>query len=571
MEKLLLEAQQVGIQPQVILINTNLKPDQLVPLFNEYSFYSIMDTKVSLAQLSEAITEALHLARKEKQDEVLFHLFGEQNDELKKLSKDLEGKIRQRQMTAEANQTKITETNRRALILQQCLVDIHQSVSVSSLEKSVMESLNPYLPLKWFRIQFDTQQVETLKTKAPHVYSLSLSQEDEDHGHMLFSKDDDKPFTRQEKSILSQVSDAVNLSLQRIVQMDRNKELLSQWQATFNAISDPVAIIDKSYNIVSANKSYQEHSLQDLTKKCHMSLFGRSLPCTNCTLGEGFRMKDASHDGRVFDVHSQKLTIDHQEYYVLLYRNISKQLGFERQLLESAKLAELGTIGSSIAHELNNPLGGMINFLQLILMDLKPDHEMHEDITEMEAGAQKCKVIIKNLLGFSRHSELGETRTVNLYEVLQQSLLITELRTRALGIRIETHKPNVDLCLQGRFNQLAHAFCNLLQNSYEAIVAKQAGTEALNGLIEIFIEQTDAGVEVKITDNGLGINESLRDYIFDPLFTTKDSNKNPGLGLTLAQQIFSDHKIKLELTPENKETTTFRLFFPAEILTDTTS
>src|SRR5690606_2311847 len=134
----------------------------------------------------------------------------------------------------------------------------------------------------------------------------------------------------------------------------------------------------------------------------------------------------------------QSLTLDSGEpaVFVNLYHDITKQLKMERQIMESTKLAELGTIGSSIAHELNNPLGGILSFTQLIKMDMSPDHPLYPDIVEMEAGVQRCKEIVQNLLGFTRNPNIDQEDDINLWEVMQRALKIVELQTKSLGVEV---------------------------------------------------------------------------------------------------------------------------------------
>ena len=122
--------------------------------------------------------------------------------------------------------------------------------------------------------------------------------------------------------------------------------------------------------------------------KCYKALFNRNKPCENCKLGNEFFWADQKHENIItitYKVSSQTIEFDlyNKNLFVNIYNDVSEQQRIERIILESAKMAELGTIGSSIAHELNNPLGGMLSFIQLIRMDLKGDEHYHEDIIQM--------------------------------------------------------------------------------------------------------------------------------------------------------------------------------------------
>lgn len=160
----------------------------------------------------------------------------------------------------------------------------------------------------------------------------------------------------------------------------------------------------------------------------------------------------------------------------------------ERQILESAKMAELGTIGSSIAHELNNPLGGILSFTQLIKMDMKPEHPMYQDIVEMEKGVQRCKEIVQNLLGFTRDPNFDKESIYPLYEVYDRAFKIIELQFKGEGIKYSLPPPDKSIIVLGHFNLLAQAFKNLLQFFSERITRELKIEANFEPLLEVFCQ-----------------------------------------------------------------------------------
>ena len=183
-------------------------------------------------------------------------------------------------------------------------------------------------------------------------------------------------------------------------------------------------------------------------------------------------------------------------------------------------MAELGLIGSSIAHELNNPLGGMLNFLQLIKMDLDGNEPWFEDIDEMEKGAQRCRDIIESLLGFTRKSPGDLMEKIDLRDVINQALNIIELQTRARGIKVIKEMPLDPAFTLGHTNALVHAVIELLKS----------GTGFM-GEIQVKLSLQDQWNVVEIRDN---------EPNQDPLI-------NSSLGVTLAHKIVNDHGGRLEL------------------------
>jgi signal transduction histidine kinase len=547
------EIKNLRLQTQLILINCQLPTEDLLRLIEVRKPFKIVPN-TNFADIERTLLAAMEISSKAKQDQVLLDLFNEQNQELKKLSFELEDKIEKRQKHLQETKEKLFYTNKKATFLQECLFTIHNSESIPELESNVAVALQEPLQLLGFRIFFNSSQNQNTWGKQDQwaIYSFPLVQDNKEYGSLFFARDKHMPFKREDRDFLDQLGEAISLCVERMLQIERNKDLQSQWQATFNSIADPVCLVDADFNIKTANQTFYNSikNNPDVVREHDFS--------------EPLRLKIQKNNAiLIFEVFRQTMSIDYQKHYFYLYRDISRQLGFERQLVESAKLAELGTISSSIAHELNNPLGGMLNFIQLIRMDLKGGESFSSDITEMEKGTIKCKDIVQNLLGFSRQSTLSENQKINIEEVLNRAILITELRTRAMGIRIDLQMNEEKIFILGHFNALAQVVCNILQNAYEAIAEKRKQSPEFVGHIRIATEIKGKEGRVIIENDGGKIDAKIQDQIFDPLFTTKDPEKNAGLGLTLAKQILEDHKAQIFVTTQEESKTCFSIHFPS--------
>jgi two-component system NtrC family sensor kinase len=231
---------------------------------------------------------------------------------------------------------------------------------------------------------------------------------------------------------------------------------------------------------------------------------------------------------------------------LMLLRPITEEMRYERRILEASKLAELGTIGSSIAHELNNPLGGMLSFLQLILMDLKPGEGVQPEIKAMEGAVLRCRDIVQNLLSFSRKQDLGELTHTDLWDVVEKSVKLIELQSKSKGILIELG-PRASSPVIVSSGALSQALCNLLQNSIDAISEKLKSDPLFPGKIGIAVNRRDGMVQLTISDNGPGIRPEIQSQVFNPRFTTRDPEIYSGMGLTTAFTIVSDHHGSLEI------------------------
>ncbi|MEK7358664.1 MAG: PAS domain-containing sensor histidine kinase, partial [Bdellovibrionota bacterium] len=337
----------------------------------------------------------------------------------------------------------------------------------------------------------------------------------------------------------------------------------------------PVSLIATDFTVIRLNRAFAERSGSEpekiIGRKCHEVLFGRPAPCEGCAIAEklatnprdlNFRLKPSRTAGGhkvIYDVYSQKIRQqlpfkrEDSDLFVNMYHDVSEQLRYERQILDSAKMAELGTIGSSIAHELNNPLGGMLSFLQLIKMDLKGDEAWFEDISEMELGARRCRDIVQSLLGFTRKSS-DAVEIVDLREVLEAALKITELQTRAMGITLVQNLPEEAVEVRGQFNTLAQTLRGFFQNAQESIGERVKRGDRTPGEIHVKLtagaSATDGAGDynvIEIEDNGFGQDETGT------------------IGLSMARELIDQHGGRLETRSTKGRGTTAIISLPRPV------
>ena len=322
------------------------------------------------------------------------------------------------------------------------------------------------------------------------------------------------------------------------MRIEHLESLERHWNSTFNAFDAAIAVFDKMGHLIRVNKRFEDDFSSDIiSQEPHiLKLETYKFSYKNCD----------------FESHQFPYT----DGNIVIIRDITESQKLERQILESSKMAELGMIGSSIAHEINNPLAGMLSYIQLIKMDMPPSHTCYNDILEMEAATLRCKNIVENLLGFARKSDLENFKKIDITSVIKESMDLISLSAKYKGIKI-IFTPNTEetFWVSGNSNNLVQAFRNILQNSLEAI------SQENKGLIKINIQKEDEKISVSIEDNGVGIDPDIQNKIFNPLFTTKNHDQNPGLGLTVAFQIFQDHNANLEFFSQPKVGTSAKVSF----------
>jgi PAS domain S-box-containing protein len=235
--------------------------------------------------------------------------------------------------------------------------------------------------------------------------------------------------------------------------------------------------------------------------------------------------------------------------------DISQEREKEEKLYLTDRLASIGQMAAGLAHELNNPLTGILTLSQLLINSHLPP-ENKEDIECIYAEAKRAAGIVKNVLLFARNKP-EETGQASVNEVVKDVLRLREYEQRSSNIKVVTELaetlPNV-LIDKG---QLQQVFLNMISNAEAAV--NETGHP---GVITVITERTDGHINIHFTDNGTGIKKQVLPRIFDPFFTTKEVGKGTGLGLSICYSIVVKHGGKISVKSQENEGTTFTINLP---------
>ncbi|MEK6195900.1 MAG: ATP-binding protein, partial [Deltaproteobacteria bacterium] len=216
------------------------------------------------------------------------------------------------------------------------------------------------------------------------------------------------------------------------------------------------------------------------------------------------------------------------------------------QLLQSEKMASLGKLSAGVAHQINNPLGGIILFAKLILEEYDLEEGVINDIERILKDAGRCRNIVKELLEFTRQTRhLMQPNDLN--RALKRTLFLLESQALFQNIEVkEALSDNLPLATSDA-QQMYHLFMNLILNAVQAMDGK--GTLTL----KTTANPAKTHVQIEISDTGPGISENALPHLFEPFFTTKEEGKGTGLGLSLAYNIVENHggSIAAENTPDH--------------------
>jgi two-component system NtrC family sensor kinase len=225
----------------------------------------------------------------------------------------------------------------------------------------------------------------------------------------------------------------------------------------------------------------------------------------------------------------------------------------QEQLLQSEKLAAMGRLTSQIAHELNNPLYGIMNTLELLKTEISPDNRRRKILEMALSETVRLSDLLRNMLSFSKPDQ-EERRPVEINSVLDEILLLHEKQLKENDINIAaTFAEGLGLVNASK-NQLRQVFLNMVANARDAMPDGGTLTVATSG-------DSDK-VLIEIADTGTGIRKEHIDKIFDSFFTTKGEVKGVGLGLSVCYGFIKDHGGEIDVNSQEGVGTTFTITLP---------
>jgi two-component system, NtrC family, sensor kinase len=551
---------------RVVVVPKNLpwlSPAQMIEFMNAYPALWLIDPKEF---------EAAHILEFINTGKVRALL--KPNEDVASISKKLFAEIESNnRKTSRATRENLIRTNDKMKALTAAMIGIQRASSIGEIEMVLNEALNPALKLTWVRVLFSQQSSmrnEMRKNVAAfdfHLKSQHIS------GKILFGREKPARFTVSEKEFLKEITDTTSLALERLGKLDEAETLKQQWEATFDAISHPLCITDLNNTLLRTNRSFSNLAgahYRDLLGQNALTAFFQDPKLKDRVIETPFHGRFTKGEGlakKEFEAVSQSLVfeLDGMKSRLWLFQDVTDQVKLERRILESSKLAELGTIASSIAHELNNPLGGMLSYLQLIRMDLQKTEPLYEDIMAMEEATLRCRDIIQNLLGFARLRGERTLEETDLRDAIQRAVKLIELQTRSKGIEVSIQLADGPAPVMGQLNALSQALCNILQNAIDAVSERMQQQKKFLGKIDLVLDRAEEHYQIRISDNGLGIDPEHQHKVFTPLFSTKAPNTNTGLGLTVAFSILQDHGGELEIFSQTGSGTTAVLQIPQKL------
>ncbi len=353
--------------------------------------------------------------------------------------------------------------------------------------------------------------------------------------------------------------------------MERTRELREseeQYKNLFDHAEDSMLMLDLTGKIVAVNKRQEEvigypkdtllgQEFSLILPKEGREIFADFLE--RALKGEKpptIEVEIPNHEGGLLTMEMDLTGIKKDESIAFVQvhlRDITKRKELEQQVIQAEKLAATGQLIGGIAHELNNPLGGILNCISNMKKKSLPQTRQEEYLNLIEDGVNRVQKIVTQLLDFSQQHE-PELTPIDVNSIIKHILSLLSYTFNRTGIKLDENlAPNLPLLMLDR-HKMEQALINLFLNAIQAINGK--------GRIAITTWQKGAWCFIEISDTGCGIPPHILSKIFDPFFTTKGVGKGTGLGLSVTKGIIVKHSGEIEVKSKVGEGTTFTIKLP---------
>lgn len=393
---------------------------------------------------------------------------------------------------------------------------------------------------------------------------------------------------------------------ERTAELEKTTKLLQveydRLEAIINSPNLGIVIEDKDCNIKFMNKSLIKIFGNQIGEKCYEKFKGRKEKCPVCPIDEilvkgkeTFTYLDKDTQGHYYELSAAAFQDEKGERYILeTLRDTTEQKKLElqveeythnlektnqelenalkslkqtqAQLIQAEKMAAVGQLAAGVAHELNNPLGGILGYSQFALekIDQRPIHQFTQEDTEsflqylrdIEQQTKRCRSIIQSLLKFSRASRKEEFEPTDVNSILKETLMFTRHQVEKSKVRLVEKLAESLPLINGHSGQLQQVFTNLILNAVQAM--PEGGTLAVDSRMCEDLKT----VEISFTDTGVGIPEGHLDKIFEPFFTSKKVGEGTGLGLSVSYGLIKNHGGEIKVKSKKNQGTTFTVILP---------
>ena len=381
---------------------------------------------------------------------------------------------------------------------------------------------------------------------------------------LIFEHSFDEAKAEKFKRFLVSRLEPLATALDRVI-INREMHAASRlWEATFDGIADPIAVISSGYEILRMNEAFARFPLSS-RRLCYEVFNDRSSPCDGCKLKDV--VTNAEHLNwqvrrviNVYDVNGYPIRFakefssedDAIRTVIHHYADVTKSLELKGHAFQGEKMAAIGLMAGNIAHELNNPLAGLRSLAQVLSVEPGYPKSVKDDLKEIETAAERSSAIIRDLLEFSKADDR-----------IRETISINDIAERSLNmVKTALHEHSVDtqwadaksVMVEVDPHLIQHVIFNVVNNACQAmrepgeILLRTRRTPGENGATDM--------IEIEVSDTGPGIPKEILARIFEPFFTTKAAGQGTGLGLSMSRWVVENSGGVIEVRNRSDRTGT---------------
>ncbi len=407
---------------------------------------------------------------------------------------------------------------------------------------------------------------------------------------MLAEKDLDvyqtqlESLVRERTNELAQTNDKLRMEVlgheQTADALERSESSFRQLSQEFNilldAIPDSLVLLSPDLKVKWANKSAHQTLMPEEYRGsdyCYTLWHRQDRPCDDCPVLKSFRSGDAENvqlttpDNRIWAVRAYPIKNESGEVESVmeLGTDITEKRTLQAEQMRSNHLASIGELAAGVAHEINNPINGIINYAQIIVNSAAPESREYDIATRIIKEGGRISFIVTSLLSFARERK-EEKRPVLVRHVLSDALALTETVLKKSGITLKADiDPNIPL-IKVHAQQIQQVFLNIINNARYALEQKYPQADPDKVLLITATETVvneEPFVQIVLEDHGTGIPEPNINKVMNPFYTTKPVGIGTGLGLSISHGIILDHNGRLSVESEEGAYTRIIVSLPA--------
>lgn len=387
-------------------------------------------------------------------------------------------------------------------------------------------------------------------------------------GALAVANQDDQPFNTDELRLMSTIATHAAIVLANGRFFDQIRLGKEQWETTFDALTEGIALLDEEGRIRRANRALAQMLARPLPAvigaDLNRELFkgGPDLPALLDAVRRGLLPPPITVPGgeRIARITAAQMRqIRPEGWTVVMVEDVTEQKALERHLIQAEKMVTVGQLVSGVAHELNNPLTSIAGLSEFLLEQTSVMDRDREHLRVINEQAERAGRLVRNLLTFARKDHHGTFGPVDLNDVARRTIHLIEHEIRLRHIQLESQLAQRLPAVNGDASELQQVVLNLLTNAMQALAESPPDARRR---ITVWTGQVSEEVVLRVSDTGPGIPPATVSRLFTPFFTTKESGKGTGLGLSIAFGIAERHGGRLELE-RSTGGATFALSLPA--------